>query len=244
MVSGEKYKKNDQKPPSKVLKFNPPLQQQQQAVIHRFYVVSRGPGQYSAMNATNARGYAWATNTMGHDSTDWEWLHIRGASLGGETNSKNLVLGTRDANTHMIPFESNLKSLAKIAFNNKNKFNGLDVTWTTSQPKQGTSHVVDSITIKWELKQKSASASASASAAQQSSPGDLKISGEATFRPLKTDTVLSKKEIELLSKALTDARTGLDNKVKEAGPSGKSNSKRKAGEEPTESAKNKRRKKR
>ena len=86
------------------------------------------------MAGTNARGYAWATKTPGWQTTQWEWLHIRGASLGGATGPTNLVLGTRDSNTHMIPFESNLKSLAFHASNNRG-YRGVSATWTIEGQK-------------------------------------------------------------------------------------------------------------
>ena len=72
------------------------------------------------MAGTNSRGYAWLTIPDKVDKSNWEWLYIRAASLGGETDGTNLVLGTRDCNTHMMPFESNIKQLASILPNNKN----------------------------------------------------------------------------------------------------------------------------
>ncbi|SED07781.1 hypothetical protein SAMN04489727_6308 [Amycolatopsis tolypomycina] len=43
------------------------------------------------------------------DADNWEWLHIRGAQIGGETNSANLLAGTFSANSQMIPYESQLQ---------------------------------------------------------------------------------------------------------------------------------------
>lgn len=43
------------------------------------------------------------------DADNWEWLHIRGAQIGGETDSANLLAGTFSANSQMIPYESQLQ---------------------------------------------------------------------------------------------------------------------------------------
>jgi hypothetical protein len=40
---------------------------------------------------------------------NWEWLHIRGAQIGGETEQGNLLAGTFVANSQMIPFESQIQ---------------------------------------------------------------------------------------------------------------------------------------
>ncbi|KQR78408.1 hypothetical protein ASG35_08135 [Burkholderia sp. Leaf177] len=54
----------------------------------------------------SARNYA--ASCYGDDwanARTWEWLHIRAHSLGGDNAVGNLVAGTFDANTKMIPFE-------------------------------------------------------------------------------------------------------------------------------------------
>lgn len=63
------------------------------------------PSRDSAMGGT-ARNYAaevidrdWA------NARSWEWLHIVGHALGGNNEAGNLVAGTYDANTQMIPHE-------------------------------------------------------------------------------------------------------------------------------------------
>jgi len=168
-----------------------------------FAGVPRGQGQEVAMDRTNARGYAWVTGTPGWNTTQWEWLHIRGASLGGQTDATNLVLGTRDANTHMIPFESNLKALAVHARDNDN-FYGLDVTWDVANEVH--SHAYRNISISWTL-----------------TPSDIApedqddVDGEAVFRPLATGSVLSKNEIEFLEDALRDARPDYPDSESESG---------------------------
>lgn len=152
----------------------------------------RGPGQEAGMNGTNARGYAWATSTPGWNTTQWEWLHIRGASLGGETDATNLVLGTRDANTHMIPFESNLKSLGVMA-RDDDYFEGLNVTWNIAG--RTLRHRVNTISISWELVE-----------AEDAPEEIIGPDGSALFSPLNTGSVLSKDEIGYLEDALREAR--------------------------------------
>ena len=162
------------------------------ADISIFAARQRGLGQQAAMNNTNARGYAWATGTGGWDTTQWEWLHIRGASLGGATDATNLVVGTRDANTHMIPFESNLKSLAKMAREDA-YFYGLDVTWNVAA--RTLPHKVGTISISWTL------------TVSEAAPEELEeLTGEARFSPLATGSVLSKDEIGFLEDELREAR--------------------------------------
>ena len=63
--------------------------------------------------------------TAGAESTDWEWLHIRGARLGGVTGPTNLVAGTSQANSHMIPYEHQILELSKLA----NARQPVEVTW-------------------------------------------------------------------------------------------------------------------
>lgn len=76
--------------------------------------VDRGRGQGFEMGG-NARSFANLVLGQGPaDATDWEWLHLRASSLSGVTAPSNLVLGTRDANTWMIPFESHIKGLASL----------------------------------------------------------------------------------------------------------------------------------
>lgn len=75
----------------------------------------RGEGQVTAMRGMNAAAYALAMGVVGADTTDWEWLHIRGARLGGATTAANLVAGTSSANSAMIPYEHQILELSKLA---------------------------------------------------------------------------------------------------------------------------------
>ena len=106
----------------------------------------RGPGQANSMQGINAATYAWAIGLNNALATDWEWLHIQGAGLGGQTNSTNLLPGLYDANTLMIPFESNIKILARYATN----FMPLTVDFLVVGPRAGE-HAAQSIQINWQF---------------------------------------------------------------------------------------------
>jgi hypothetical protein len=47
------------------------------------------------------------------EERNWEWLHIIGHSIGGDNEVNNLFAGTFDANTGMIPLESQIQQFAK-----------------------------------------------------------------------------------------------------------------------------------
>lgn len=73
------------------------------------------PSRDSAMGGT-ARNYAadvidaeWA------NARSWEWLHIVGHALGGNNEVGNLVAGTFDANTQMIPHEKAIRDASQYA---------------------------------------------------------------------------------------------------------------------------------
>lgn len=59
-------------------------------------------GNYSALNYAAAVGFPRAKNAT------WEWLHLVGAALGGGNVMGNLVAGTYDSNTPMIPMEQSI----------------------------------------------------------------------------------------------------------------------------------------
>jgi hypothetical protein len=77
----------------------------------------RGVGQTAAMGGWNALGAAAYGNVfLGHHhdlAQNWEWLHIRGAQLGGVTNGTNLVAGLYVTNSAMIPFEAMIERWAR-----------------------------------------------------------------------------------------------------------------------------------
>lgn len=66
------------------------------------------PTRDSAMGNISALNYARAVGFPGADQHSWEWLHLIARSLGGKNEKDNLVAGTYDANTLMIPLESTI----------------------------------------------------------------------------------------------------------------------------------------
>jgi hypothetical protein len=76
----------------------------------------RGDGQSLAMLKWNALGAAAYANRFLGTTYDlrqnWEWLHVRGAQIGGATVGGNLVAGLYATNSFMIPFEAMIKNWA------------------------------------------------------------------------------------------------------------------------------------
>lgn len=75
----------------------------------------RGKGQADAMGGWSANAAVVARNikegTDHKENLAYEWLHLRGAGLGGVTKAGNLTPGSYSANSEMIPIESKLKTL-------------------------------------------------------------------------------------------------------------------------------------
>lgn len=155
----------------------------------------RGDGQKSNMGNTNAAGYAHLANIDNWNRQRWEWLHLRGAGLGGKTDSTNLVAGVRDANTHMIPFESNIRALGKLV-SESSFYKKLNVEWKASSPVDkhgiGQTHTYENIHIDWSLTRKDNRKS--------------RVHGEAVFKPLQTNNNISKAEVEELENVLEQMR--------------------------------------
>jgi len=122
----------------------------------------------------------------------WEWLHIRGAGLGGKTDSTNLVAGARDSNTHMIPFESNIRHLGTAVKNNSKKYSYLDVKWSVSGKL--AKHAYQIIRIQWSLIKIG---------------GAKQASGDVFFKPLDIGNNISKNEVNKIEEILTDIRNEL-----------------------------------
>jgi hypothetical protein len=76
----------------------------------------RETGQNLAMANWNAKGAAaYANRFLGGQldlAQDWEWLHLRGAQIGGVTANGNLVPGLFSSNSAMIPYEARIKNWA------------------------------------------------------------------------------------------------------------------------------------
>lgn len=156
--------------------------------------MGRGDGQYANMANTNAAGYAYLANVPGWQTQRWEWLHIRGAGLGGKTDGSNLVAGTRDANTHMIPFESNIRTLATAVATNKN-YKSLDVEWSANSQFGAAKHAYRELFIKWKL--------------NRANTKVKDITGVAKFKPLAVGSNISKTEVDLIEKALKEVRDSI-----------------------------------
>jgi hypothetical protein len=77
----------------------------------------RGEGQAKAMLNWNAMGAAaYANKFLGQNypmDQNWEWLHIRGAQIGGATDGTNLVPGLYVTNSFMIPYETMVMQYAR-----------------------------------------------------------------------------------------------------------------------------------
>lgn len=155
----------------------------------------RGDGQIRAMFGTNASAYAMLAGIPDWKQSKWEWLHVQGASLGGETDGSNLVVGTRDVNTHMMPFESNIRTLGKIVKDHSDKFDSLKVKYSVEGQHSVAKHKVEKIKINWELVKKGTAA-----------PTVKDTKGEAVFKPLTGDATISKDEVAMLEQALKAER--------------------------------------
>ena len=153
-----------------------------------------------AMGDTSANGLAELIGKKG--GLEWEWLHIRADSLNGKTNKNNLVLGTKSANTAMIPIEQHIRALAResvskdsnvkliecsfFAQGNPLEFNGLKVNNTQNE-----------ILIKWKL--------------ELTAPvknGLSKIEGEANFFPHDTKFVAVKDKMKNIISTLQEQKEG------------------------------------
>jgi hypothetical protein len=78
--------------------------------------LARESGQNEAMAKWSALGAAaYANRFLGARldlGQNWEWLHVRGAQIGGDTVNGNLVPGLFTTNSAMIPFEAMIKNWA------------------------------------------------------------------------------------------------------------------------------------
>ena len=74
----------------------------------------RADGGDGGRNALGAAAYGNVFLGRTYDlAQNWEWLHIRGAQLGGVTNGTNLVAGLYVTNSAMIPFEAMIERWAR-----------------------------------------------------------------------------------------------------------------------------------
>ncbi len=154
----------------------------------------RGQGQYKNMADTNAAGYAWLANIPAWKNARWEWLHLRAASLGGVTDGSNLVVGTRDCNTNMMPFEANIRALGSIV-HDESDYDSVEVDYIGDKADPNAPHKVDAIKMNWKVNLSSSA-----------SLGKVAPEGEAVFDPLETSSHIAKEEVEELEQTLKDIR--------------------------------------
>ncbi|MEO9322209.1 hypothetical protein ABFT23_01880 [Nocardioides sp. C4-1] len=162
----------------------------------------REGGQLKAMQECSAANFAELAGIDRHDQTRWEWLHVMAASLGGETSPKNLVLGTRDANTHMMVYESHLSQMAAMVGASK-KYKKLDAAFklVASSDARSLPHRVEAIVIEWEVKP------------GPTPPGGTAakpLKGKATFDVLDFSANIAKAEVRVMAAQLKEYRTKLD----------------------------------
>ncbi|MBD2112569.1 MULTISPECIES: DUF4157 domain-containing protein [Cyanophyceae] len=61
-----------------------------------------------AMGGMSAYNYARTVGIEDAENNTWEWLHLVGSAIGGANKVGNLVAGTYDMNTQMIPLEKTI----------------------------------------------------------------------------------------------------------------------------------------
>ncbi|MEM7094809.1 MAG: hypothetical protein AAF567_17525 [Actinomycetota bacterium] len=108
---------------------------------------SRRSGQKAAMGGWSASEYATQFNASAGTDRSWEWLHLQGSRLGGPNLDTNLVAGTAEANSQMIPYERAIYRLSSAATSAK----PVKVAWDASLKKDSTSkptHIGDKIRIE------------------------------------------------------------------------------------------------
>ena len=149
---------------------------------------SRDGGQAANMGNTNATAYAMLSNIAGWNTKKWEWLHVRASSLGGATNGANLVVGTRDANTHMMPFEANIKHIA-TKIGQSQEYDRIEVDYDFGGVDQRARHKVDNINLSWRIFKKS-------------TPTTVSHQKTFSFNPLTTSSSISKDEVGILEDTL------------------------------------------
>ncbi len=90
-----------------------------------------------AMGGLSARNYAKAV--MGNEALNhsWEWLHLVGSAIGGGNQLGNLVAGTFDTNTLMIPLEQTIVEYA--AKNRPTAQNPMTITATAQLHREQAS---------------------------------------------------------------------------------------------------------
>ncbi|MFO0889944.1 MAG: DNA/RNA non-specific endonuclease [Isosphaeraceae bacterium] len=103
--------------------------------------LKKQPAKNTAMGGFTAHGYVQLNgDTSKHkfNGKGWEWLHLLGVQLGGPNACENLVAGTFEANSAMIPIENAIKIALKKGFTK--------ITYEISATLHGKTHIGDLIT--------------------------------------------------------------------------------------------------
>ncbi|GAB4198821.1 MAG: hypothetical protein OHK0022_18550 [Roseiflexaceae bacterium] len=120
---------------------------------------SRDAGQSAVMGNQNAKNYAIDVlhNNLDSNGKDkqrgkmgrWEWLHLIGSSLGGLNTVDNLVAGTYDANTKMIPLEHRVARWGAVGYNNEFKpTEQKPITIISTAKVYPNTHLAESIQVR------------------------------------------------------------------------------------------------
>ena len=108
-------------------------------------------GTQAAMMGCNA--FTHAVESGVEDGTkpknSWEWLHVRGKQMGGDFHPNNLVAGTYQANSRMIPFENAITAHARW-FASQATNAQFSVQWT-AYCEPANSHVGKWILVEWAV---------------------------------------------------------------------------------------------
>lgn len=162
----------------------------QKSYTHGAVRGSRGTGQKAAMGNYSAKDYVRLFNADAAASKSWEWLHIQGARLGGPNRPENLVAGTAEANTQMIPYERAIHRLSRTSTPD----HPVRVIWsaTLRQDSAGTNtHIGDRLTIDVEFPNAAPAETDSESPTKLKSifPVTVNATGGASFTKLDRDNI-------------------------------------------------------
>jgi hypothetical protein len=154
---------------------------------------SRGAGQKQAMGNYSAKDYVKLHNSDAAEKKSWEWLHIQGSKLGGPNRPENLVAGTAEANTQMIPYEKAIYKLSRLSA----RANPVKIEWEASVQDDSNgqkTHIGNQIQINATFPQGAPADIESESPAKLASQFPVTVNAiqGATFTKLDRDTLESR----------------------------------------------------
>lgn len=103
-----------------------------------------------AMGGLSALNYADQVSFPNAQDHSWEWLHLVGSAIGGDNVEGNLVAGTYDMNTLMIPLEQTIVEYSHrpdVTPSNPMKVTAKASLWNNGS---NNTYVAESITLKIE----------------------------------------------------------------------------------------------